>query len=59
MIKTSMFQVFEDLIGAWTLMRITKAKWKKRVENAKCASPGKLGDTPYIKVLPSVTASEP
>ena len=58
-IKTSKFQVFEDLVGACTLRRKTKVKWNKRVEYAKCASPNTFGDTPYSRVSPFVIASDP
>lgn len=59
MIKTSMFQVFEDLEVPWTLRHKTKAKKKKRAEDEKCASPSTLDDMPYSRVLPSVTIREP
>lgn len=47
----------EDFIGACTRRCKTKAKRNKRAEDAKCASLSKLGNTSYIRVLPSVTAS--
>ena len=52
-IKTPKFQVFEDLVGVWTLRHnMKKKRWRWKGEHT-------LGHPPYNKVSPSITASEP
>ena len=53
-IKTPKFQVYENLVGSWTL----KNKMKKRAEDSKVRI-ATLGDAPYNEISPSVTANDP
>ena len=46
------------MVGAWTLRRKRKAKWRKRAKDSKYSSQRELSDTPYSKALPSVTVGE-
>ena len=57
--ETSKFQVFHNLVGAWTLRYKQKTKRKKISNDEKCASPSTLGNTPCSRISPFVTTSEP